>query len=161
MKAFELFFVLLITTALCSQVTSPAHEFIRGLMYGVGESGDLTKFYQCFQGIDNIISDYYTAFVDLNKPVTVVTFGITEFVHASMTFIGRCCPCDESLTNLKHLERKMTNLPPRDAFLKMFNRIHLYRQDISDGLNSYKNNDMSGFGKNTALMLRRLYLEAL
>jgi len=134
-------------------------EFIKGLLEGLNEKGDVNNLLKCVKDLERIVSKIMQSLEYIKKGDFVnVIKGITMLLEAVTELMQSLKPCAEGFDQIKKLIDAISHVDIVKLVFKILGNPGPYIADVVNCIDCFNKNDWHGAGKNLGDLLCRLFL---
>ena len=133
-------------------------DFLRGLLEGLNEKGDVNDLLKCTQGLEDAVNKVTEAFKLIGKrSFEYILAGIIMLVQAVKEIMNILKPCSDGYAQFKKLVVAMQKTKPIQLVMRVLADLNTYITLIEDFIKTITRQDFQA-GKDLGQILDKLYL---
>lgn len=140
-------------------VGTPAIDFVKGFLEGIGEKGDINKLLQCLKDLESIFEEIKEALEHLkHMNIQEIIKGVTLLIDAVHKFIAMIKPCTDGFEVIKKLIAAMAHPDIKKIAMHIMMHPAEFIHDITEAIGCFTAKDYHCIGKDIGDMLRLMFL---
>lgn len=138
---------------------NPAIDFVKGLLEGIGEKGDINKLLACIKDLEGIFKKIIEALQHIkNMKLEEIIKGITLLVEAVRELMNMLKPCMEGFEQLKKLINAIAHPDIKKIAMKILMHPGEVIKAVTETIACFSKKDFHCAGKGLGTLLRILFL---
>ena len=135
------------------------HDFLKGLLDGVGEKTAPDKLYTCLKNMPAIMTSIHQGLVQMEvMKQAQLTVGVKAVFTAAKDLLTLLEPCDSSgYETLKKLDTLLTNYDLKKTVSTILNRTSEYAYVVREALGGFENKQYVVAGRNVGVILKMIF----
>jgi len=136
-------------------------EFIKGLLEGLNEKGDINELLKCVKNIESIVNKIIEAigYIKQKDPMNLIK-GITMLIEAVTELMNVLAPCASGFEQIKKLIDAITHIDIMKLVFKILADPSPYIADVMDAIEAFNSGDFHRAGKDIGDLLYRMFLSS-
>lgn len=165
----KVFILLLCLAAVCEARMRPVdlkasvvEDFLRGLLEGLNDQGDIGKLLECVNGAEAIINDIIAALkLIATGNIMKVIEGVGKLVESAKKLMDILKPCTDGFEQLKKLMSALRDINIQKLIAKLLLNLGAYITNVKACIKAFEDRDFRNAGKYLGMIFYDLFLSEL